>query len=88
MKSIVSVLMVTLILVGTLFMAFDVRPVRAVGTIYIRADGSVYPPRTSVSTVDNVTYIVTGNITSDADGARAQPYNSALRGRAILMKNE
>lgn len=32
------------------------------GTIYIRADGSIDPPDAPISTVDNVTYTLTGNI--------------------------
>ena len=43
-------------------LAFHVQPVRAQGTIYIRADGSIDPPTAPISTVDNVTYIWTGNI--------------------------
>jgi parallel beta-helix repeat protein len=46
----------------------NVPVVRASGTIYIRADGSIDPPEAPISTVDNVTYTLTGNITSDADG--------------------
>jgi len=42
--------------------AFNVQPVRASGTIYIRADGSVDPPTASISTVDNLTYTLTGDI--------------------------
>jgi len=32
------------------------------GTIYIRADGSIYPPTAPISTVDNVTYTFIGNL--------------------------
>jgi len=38
------------------------------GTIYIRADGSIDPSDAPISTVDYVTYTLTGNITSDTDG--------------------
>jgi len=62
MKSIVSAFMVTVILVGTLVMAFDIRPVEASGTIFIWADGSVDPPTAPISTVDNITYTFTDNI--------------------------
>jgi parallel beta-helix repeat protein len=68
MRRIVKASMATLILIGTLMVAFDIRPVRASGTIYIRADGSIDPPTAPLVTVDNVTYTLTGNITSDADG--------------------
>jgi len=63
------VLMLTLtLLIGTLNVALNVQKAKASGTIYIRADGSIDPPTAPISTVDNVTYTLTGNITSDADG--------------------
>jgi parallel beta-helix repeat protein len=48
--------------------AFHIQTVRAsLGTIYIRADGSIDPPTAPISTTDNVTYTLTGNITCEAD---------------------
>jgi len=61
MKNIGSALLVTLILVATLIMAFDIRPVKAAGTIYIRADGSIDPSTANITTTDNVTYTFTNN---------------------------
>ena len=58
----VSGIMVTLLLIGMLTFAFHVQPVRASGTIYIKADGSVIPQDAPISSVDNVTYTFTGNI--------------------------
>jgi parallel beta-helix repeat protein len=47
--------------------AFHIQTVRASpGTIYIRADGSIDPPTAPISTTDNVTYTLTGNITCEA----------------------
>jgi parallel beta-helix repeat protein len=43
-------------------LAFNILPVKAAGTIYIRADGSIDPPTASISTVDNITYTFTGDI--------------------------
>jgi parallel beta-helix repeat protein len=37
-------------------------PVKAIGTIVIRADGSVEPDTAPIFTIDNVTYTFTGNI--------------------------
>jgi parallel beta-helix repeat protein len=53
-----------------LTLAFNIQPVKASVTIYINADGSIDPPDAPISTVDNVTYILTGNITNtnNADG--------------------
>jgi parallel beta-helix repeat protein len=58
----VSRIMLTLLLIGILTLAFDIQPVEASGTIYIRADGSVDPPTANITTVDNVTYTFTDNI--------------------------
>ncbi|MCJ7424024.1 right-handed parallel beta-helix repeat-containing protein, partial [Candidatus Bathyarchaeota archaeon] len=43
-------------------MAFNIQSVKAEGTIYIRADGSIDPPTAPISTLDNVTYTLTGDI--------------------------
>ena len=59
---IVSGIVFTLLLAGMLTLAFNIRPVKASGTIYIRADGSVDPDTAPISTVDNVTYTFLGNI--------------------------
>jgi len=45
-----------------------VNPYRQSGTVYIRADGSIDPPDAAISTFDDVTYTLTGNIASDAHG--------------------
>jgi hypothetical protein len=37
----------------------NIHPVRAGGTIYIRADGSIDPPTANITTVDNLTYTFT-----------------------------
>jgi parallel beta-helix repeat protein len=44
--------------------AFDVHRARAIGIIYIRADGSIDPVDAPISTFDNVTYTLIGNIAS------------------------
>jgi parallel beta-helix repeat protein len=54
--------MEALLLIGVLAFALNIQPVRASGTIYIRADGSIDPPSAPISTVDNVTYTLTGDI--------------------------
>lgn len=54
--------MVALLLMGMLTLAFNIQSVKGSRTIYIRADGSVEPPNTPISSVDNVTYTFTDNI--------------------------
>lgn len=53
--------MLTLLVISMLTLAFNSYVVKASGTIYIRADGSV-EGTTDISTVDNVTYIFTNDI--------------------------
>jgi parallel beta-helix repeat protein len=58
-----SAIMMSLLVLGTLALAFNVQPVKAEGgNIYIRADGSVDPPTAPISTSHNNTYTFTDNI--------------------------
>jgi len=61
-KKTASAIMLTLLLTSMLTLAFNIQPVKASETIYIRADGSVDPPTAPITTVDNVTYVLTDNI--------------------------
>jgi parallel beta-helix repeat protein len=80
------VLMLTLLLASMLTLAFNIQPVKASGTIYIRADGSIDPPDAPISTVDNVTYVLTGNITSDADGIVMERNNIIVDGNGYTIQ--
>ena len=51
-----------LLLTSMLTLAFNVQPVKASGTIYIRADGSVDPQTTPILNVRNVYYTFTADI--------------------------
>jgi parallel beta-helix repeat protein len=57
----VSAMTLALLLTSMLMLASRVQPVRAQGTIYIRADGSI-EGTTDILTVDNITYTFTNNI--------------------------
>jgi len=48
-RRIASGIMMTLLLIGMLTLAFDIQPVKASGTIYIRADGSTDPPTVPIA---------------------------------------
>ena len=61
MKKTVSGIMLTLLLVGMLTLAFNIQPVKAGGTIYIRADGSIDPPTAPIQR-DGDVYTFTDNI--------------------------
>jgi len=68
-------------------LVFNTRPGKAEGeTIYIRADGSIDPPDAPISTADNVTYTLTGNITSDADGIVVERNNVVVDGAGFTVQ--
>jgi parallel beta-helix repeat protein len=71
---------------STLTSSFSIRLVRASGTIYIRADGSIDPPTAPISTADNITYTSTGNITSDADGIVIERDNMTFDGAGYTIQ--
>jgi len=58
----VSITMLALLIISTLALAYNIQPVRANGTISIRANGSIDPPTPNITTLDNTTYTFTGNI--------------------------
>jgi len=62
MKRIFSTILLAILLTSMLCSAFKIVPVEAVGTIYIRADGSIDPQTAPISTVDNITYTLAGDI--------------------------
>ena len=53
--------MVAFLLLSMLTLAFNIQQVKASGTIYIRADGSIDPPTANITSADNVTYYFTDN---------------------------
>jgi len=50
------------------------------GPIYIHADGSIDPPTSLVSSTDNITYTLTGDIRSTEDGIIVQRNNTVIDG--------
>jgi parallel beta-helix repeat protein len=86
MKAIFAGIILVLLLTGMLALAFNIRHVKASGTIYIRADGSIDPPDAPISSVDNVTYTLTGNITSDADGIVVERSNIIVDGAGYTVQ--
>jgi parallel beta-helix repeat protein len=86
MRRVFSELVLLILLMGTLTLAVNIQPVRASGTIYIRADGSIDPPYAPISTLDNVTYTLTGNITSDGDGMVVERDNIVIDGAGQTLQ--
>jgi parallel beta-helix repeat protein len=72
--------LLALLVLGTFTSLFHIQSVRAGGAIYIRADGSIDPSDAPISTGDNVTYTLAGNITSDADGIVVERDNIVIDG--------
>ena len=62
MKRLLPTFMLVLLLVSMLTFSSNLQSVKASGTIYIRADGSIDPPTAPISSVDNITYTFTDNI--------------------------
>jgi parallel beta-helix repeat protein len=61
-RKVISGIMLALMLMGMLTLAFNIQPVKASGTIYIQADGSIDPVTANITTSDCITYTFTGNI--------------------------
>jgi len=56
------------------------------GTIYIRADGTIDPPTAPISTLDNVTYTLTDNITSSGDGIIVERDDIIIEGDGYTLQ--
>ena len=85
MKNIVTVFMVTLIIVSMFTLAFNVWPVNASGTIYIRVDGSIDPPTAQIERNGDI-YTLTSNITSDTNGIVIERDNITLDGAGYTLQ--
>ena len=62
LKKKISRIALMLLLTSIATLTFNIQPVKASGTIYIRADGSIDPPTAPITSSDNVTYTFTDNI--------------------------
>ena len=63
MKKILPGILLMILLLSIFLSAFNIRSVKAAGTIYIIADGSISPPEAPISSLDNITYTLVGNVT-------------------------
>lgn len=78
-------LVLVLFLASTLTITLHVQPVKASGTIYIRADGSVDPPTAPIQRNGDI-YTLTSNITSAADGIVIERNNMTLDGAGYTLQ--
>jgi parallel beta-helix repeat protein len=79
--------MFILLIIGISLLAFNIKPAKGewTGTVYIRADGSIDPPDAPVITFDNVTYTLTGNITSTADAIVIERNSVVIDGNGFTL---
>jgi len=82
-RKIVSGIMLALLLVSMLTLAFDIRLVKASGTIYIRADGSIDPPTAPMYQYGGI-YYLTGNI--DGSSILIEKDNIMLVGEGYILQ--
>ncbi|TET62304.1 hypothetical protein E3J49_08425 [Candidatus Bathyarchaeota archaeon] len=84
LKKLVSEVMLTTLLIGMVTLTFNIKPVKASGTIYIRADGSVDPLTAPISSADNITYVFTDNIFNKT--IEVQRKNTIIDGNGHLLQ--
>jgi parallel beta-helix repeat protein len=85
LRRISSGLVVALLFLSFFAFIFTVQPTKAQsGTIYIMPDGSISPSTTSISTVDNITYTLTGNIVND--GIVIERNNTVVNGAGYTLQ--
>jgi len=81
-RRVASGIMLTFLLIAMLALAFNIQPVKASGTIYIRADGSVDPPTAPIQRNGDV-YTFTANI---YDGIVVQRSNIIIDGNGYTLQ--
>jgi parallel beta-helix repeat protein len=86
MRRLFSGIVIVLLLTSILTLTFNTRRVEAQGAIYIRADGSIDPPTAPIHTVDNFTYVLTDNITSDTYGIVVERDNTIIDGNGYTLQ--
>jgi parallel beta-helix repeat protein len=89
-KKVISIIVMVLILNGILIPIFKIQRVNGewTGTVYIRADGSIDPREAPIITYDNVTYTLTGDIISSADGIVVERSDIVIDGANYMLKGK
>ncbi len=88
MRKSVSGILIMLLLIGMFTLVFNIRSVSAQGEdIFINVDGSITPSSAPISTVDNVTYILTGNMTYPTfNGISVERSNIVIDGNGYTLQ--
>ncbi len=69
-----------------MFLQVFVPPAKAIGTIYIRGNGSIDPPDVPIFNTDNSTYALTNDILVDADGIVVERDNIVIDGNGFTLQ--
>ena len=69
-----------------MFFSVKTESTKTVGTIYIRSNGSIDPPDAPISTIDKITYTLTDNITSRANGIDVERSNVIIDGMGYTLQ--
>ena len=86
MNRVVFALIAVLLLLSVSSITGLIHVVRAESApIYINADGSISPSTAPIYSADNITYILTGNITATADGIVIKRNNTILNGAGYTV---
>jgi len=87
MNRVVFVLVAILCLLSVSSITGLIQVVRADGApIYINGDGSITPSTAPIYTADNITYTLTGNITTNANGIVIERNNIILNGKGYTVR--
>jgi hypothetical protein len=81
-KKVVGIIIIVLTLNVILIPVFKIQRVNGgwTETVTIKADGSIDPPEAPIITHDNITYILTGNITNSGYGIIIERDNIVIDG--------
>jgi len=82
-RKVIAGLVLTSFLIGMLTLTFNIQPIKASGTIYIRADGSVDPLTANITSSDNITYYFTDN---NYDSLVVQKANVVIDGAGYMLQ--
>lgn len=78
---------ILMLLLSVFVLTFDVQPIKGwVGTVFIRADGSIDPPSAPIKTYDKITYTLTDNITSSTDAIVVERDNIVIDGAGYKLQ--
>ena len=92
MKKTVSAILFLLLSIGLFTLAFDIKPALAQAEtvyiiVYIKSDGSVSPSSAPISSIDNVTYTFTGNMSYPVyNGVVVERNNIVINGNGYTVQ--